>query len=190
MNRVGEGLSFLRRCRRIKELVANRSSIIDVHPVSSPVVHSILLCLGHFQTTWSLTLSGWRLSRPNRPHWAVPSQVFQALKSAALIGGSSAAAIAVGIVRNKAMAMLLGPAGIGLMGVYASIADVVRSVAQMGVNSSGVRQIAEAVASEDDRRIARTVMALRRIAVGLALLGALAMVACLAPDRVVDVRQR
>ncbi len=105
-----------------------------------------------------------------------PSYV-QILRSTALIGGSSGLTLLVGMARTKAIAMLLGPTGIGLMGVYASIADVVRSVAQMGVNSSGVRQIAEAVASEDDRQIARTVMALRRIAVGLALLGTLAMVA-------------
>jgi antigen flippase len=105
-----------------------------------------------------------------------PSYV-QILRSTALIGGSSGLTLLVGMARTKAIAMLLGPTGIGLMGVYASIADVVRSVAQMGVNSSGVRQIAEAVASEDDRRIARTVMAMRRIAVGLALLGTLAMVA-------------
>src|SRR4249920_3021242 len=88
-----------------------------------------------------------------------PSYV-QILRSTALIGGSSGLTLLVGMARTKAIAMLLGPTGIGLMGVYASIADVVRSVAQMGVNSSGVRQIAEAVASEDDRQIARTVMAL------------------------------
>ena len=109
-----------------------------------------------------------------------PSYV-QILRSTALIGGSSGLTLLVGMARTKAIAMLLGPTGIGLMGVYASIADVVRSVAQMGVNSSGVRQIAEAVASEDDRQIARTVMALRRIAVGLALLGTLAMVAFSGP---------
>ena len=68
----------------------------------------------------------------------------QILKSSALIGGSSVLNIGIGIVRTKAMAVLLGPAGFGLMGLYGSIADLAVSIAGMGVNSSGVRQIAEA----------------------------------------------
>ena len=78
----------------------------------------------------------------------------------------------IGIVRTKAMAVLLGPAGFGLMGPYGSIADVVVSIAGMGVGSSGVRQIAEAASSGDDKRIARTVTVLRRMAVLLGILGA------------------
>ena len=38
----------------------------------------------------------------------------QILKSTALVGGSQVLNIAIGIVRTKAMAMLLGPAGFGL----------------------------------------------------------------------------
>ena len=55
------------------------------------------------------------------------------LKSTALVGGSSALNIGIGIVRIKAMAMLLGPAGFGLMGLYSSIVDLAQSVASMGV---------------------------------------------------------
>ena len=47
------------------------------------------------------------------------------------------------------MAMLLGPAGFGLFGLYGSIANLTQSLAGMGINSSGVRQIAEAVGSGD-----------------------------------------
>lgn len=96
----------------------------------------------------------------------------QILKSSALIGGSSVVNIAIGIVRTKAMAVLLGPAGFGLMGLYGSIADVTLSVAGMGVNSSGVRQIAEAVGTGDTERVARTVAVLRRTSVILGILGA------------------
>ena len=97
------------------------------------------------------------------------------LKSSALIGGASAVTLLVGIVRTKAMALLLGPAGFGLMAVYNSIADLARSIAEMGVNSSGVRQVADAAASGDMRRIARTVVALRRVALVLGALGASAL---------------
>lgn len=89
----------------------------------------------------------------------------QILKSSALIGGSSVVNIAIGIVRTKAMALLLGPAVIGLFGLYGSIANLTQSIAGMGINSSGVRQIAEAVGSEDAVRIAQTTVVLRRMSI-------------------------
>jgi enterobacterial common antigen flippase len=96
----------------------------------------------------------------------------QILKSSALIGSASVLNIAIGIVRTKVMAILLGPAGVGLMGLYGSIADLTRSVAGMGINSSGVRQIAEAVGSGDTQRISRTAIVLRRTSIILGVLGA------------------
>jgi PST family polysaccharide transporter len=93
------------------------------------------------------------------------------LKSSALIGGSSVVNIAVSVVRAKAMAVLLGPAGVGLVGLYSAILDLTQSVAGMGINSSGVRQIAEAVGSGDDQRISRTATVLRRISIVLGALG-------------------
>ena len=101
----------------------------------------------------------------------------QILKSSALIGGSSTLTVAIGIVRTKAMAVLLGPAGVGLLGLYGSILDLALSIAALGINSSGVRQIAEAVGSGDNRRIARTVAVLRRTAIVLGILGAVLLAA-------------
>lgn len=97
----------------------------------------------------------------------------QIVKSSALIGGSSALNIMFGIVRTKAMAMLLGPSGYGLLGIYDSICSLTRTVAGMGINTSGVRQIAEAVGTGDSHRIACTVMILRRVAFYTGALGAL-----------------
>jgi antigen flippase len=101
----------------------------------------------------------------------------QILKSSALIGGSSVVNIAIGIARTKAMAVLLGPAGFGLMGLYGSISDLAQSIAGMGINGSGVRQIAEAVGSGDTARIARTAVVLRRTAIALGVLGAVLLIA-------------
>ena len=96
----------------------------------------------------------------------------QILKSSALIGGSSVVVILIGIVRTKIMAILLGSAGFGLLGLCSSIVELVVAVAGMGINSSGVRQIAEATGSGDERRAARTAAVLRRTAIVLGLLGA------------------
>ena len=105
----------------------------------------------------------------------------QIIKSSALIGGSSVINIGLGIVRAKAMALMLGPAGIGLLGIYSSIADLARTIAGMGINNSGVRQIAEATGTGDAQRIARTVITLRRVALLLGILGALLLVAFCVP---------
>jgi PST family polysaccharide transporter len=99
----------------------------------------------------------------------------QILKSSAVIGGSSIVNILLGIVRTKAMAMLLGPAGIGLMGTYNAVTDMVRAVAGMGVGDSGVRQIAEGVGTGNQLRIARSVVTLRRVVFVLGVAGALVL---------------
>lgn len=99
------------------------------------------------------------------------------LKSSAWVGASSVLTIAVGIVRAKALALLLGPAGVGLVGLYSSVLDVARSLAQMGTNSSGVRQIAEAVGTGDQQRIAVTSTVLARLVGWLGVAGALMMLA-------------
>ena len=100
----------------------------------------------------------------------------QILKSSALIGGSSAFNIALGIARTKAWALLLGPAGLGIMGIYSSILDLARTVAGMGVSSSAVREIAYANGSGDSRRTSLTVSTVRRLTLLLAGAGAVALV--------------
>lgn len=105
----------------------------------------------------------------------------QILKSSALIGGSSAFNVVVGIARAKAIAVLLGPAGVGLLGLYTSIANLGQSIAAMGISGSGVRQIAAAVGSQDTARVARTAAVLRRTSLALGVVGALALVALSGP---------
>src|ERR1700760_4908577 len=100
----------------------------------------------------------------------------QILKSSALVGGSSILNIAIGVVRTKVMAVLLGPAGFGLLSVYGSIVTLTQTLAGMGINSSGVRQIAAASGSHDTERIAQTTLVLLRISILLGLLGAVLLI--------------
>jgi O-antigen/teichoic acid export membrane protein len=105
----------------------------------------------------------------------------QILKSSVLVGGSTVFNVAIGIVRTKAFALLLGPSGFGLMGLYTSILNFAQSIASMGISNSGVRQIAAAVGSEETNRIARTASALRRASVALGLIGAFLLIALARP---------
>jgi enterobacterial common antigen flippase len=99
------------------------------------------------------------------------------LKSSALIGAASLINVGLGAVRTKAMAVLLGPAGFGLMGAFGMVVDLARNISQLGLTGSGVRQIAEAASSGDDRRLAVTTLVLRRVTVLCALLGAIILAA-------------
>jgi tRNA A-37 threonylcarbamoyl transferase component Bud32 len=47
--------------------------------------------------------------------------------------------------------LFLGPTGVGLYGLYASVYDLARTLAGLGINTSGVRQIAEALAYAHER---------------------------------------
>ena len=79
------------------------------------------------------------------------------------------------------MALILGPSGYGLMNVYGLITQLTSSIAGLGINSSGVRQIAAAVGTGDAGHIARTVTTLRRVALCSGALGALLLLALSRP---------
>ena len=95
----------------------------------------------------------------------------QIIKSTSIMGGSTAINIILRMVRMKVLAVLLGPSGVGIIGIFDSITALVNSVAGMGVETSGVRQIAEANASGDNEKIARTIITLRRTALFTGLFG-------------------
>lgn len=103
------------------------------------------------------------------------------LKSTSMIGGASVLNILIGMVRTKFVAVLLGPSGVGLLGMYGQITGLVGSVTGMGIGSSGVRQVAESVGTNDQDRIARTVKTLRRTAWLTGGFGLLVMVAFSVP---------
>ena len=88
----------------------------------------------------------------------------QILKSTSIMGGSSMITVLLKIVRTKVFAVLLGPAGVGLIGMYESVTGLASSVASMGIGTSGVRQIAEANGTGNHEKISRTITCLRRIA--------------------------
>jgi len=95
------------------------------------------------------------------------------LKSTTLVGGSQVMNILLGIVRTKFLAMLLGPAGIGMIGLYTGVMNTIGVFAGMGIGSSGVRQIAKAAGSDDKEGIARTIITMRRAAFVSGALGML-----------------
>ena len=69
----------------------------------------------------------------------------------------------IGLLRTKAVALLLGPSGVGLVGLYVSAIRLVGTFAQFGINESGVREVAAAAGTNNAERIAATAKTLRRV---------------------------
>src|SRR5579871_2044478 len=96
----------------------------------------------------------------------------QILRSTSIIGGASVVNILIGLVRSKAVAVLLGPAGVGLIGLLQNLMQTASSVASLGMSSVGTRQISEAAATGDMAAVAVARRALLLGTILLALIGA------------------
>jgi enterobacterial common antigen flippase len=90
-----------------------------------------------------------------------------------IIGGSSALHILFRILQSKAAALLLGPQGVGLMGLFNSVSGLAATLTGMGISTSGVREIAGAVENDNQKELARIVWAFRRLTLILGSIGAL-----------------
>ncbi len=114
---------------------------------------------------------------PPRP--ATDSSYGQILESSSIIGGAQVINLVIGLVRTKFVAVLIGPTGIGLLGIYLSINEMTAKIAGMGIQTSGVRDVAKFCGDGDENGVAKTITTLRRVcwftgAVGMLLLCVLA----------------
>lgn len=94
----------------------------------------------------------------------------QILRSSTIIGGASAINIVIGLLRMKVVALLLGPGGVGLIGLLQNLMTTAGSIASLGFGMAGTRQIAEAHDDATAAHAARRALVLGTAA--LAVLGA------------------
>ena len=83
------------------------------------------------------------------------------LRSTTIIGGAQGISYLIGMLKTKAVAILLGPAGVGLVGLYVSAVGFISTFTGLGITQSGVRDIAEADASSDEGEPARVTASLK-----------------------------
>lgn len=91
----------------------------------------------------------------------------QIFRSSAITGGASAITIIIGIIKVKVLATVLGPAGVGLMGLYQNTMSVASTLASCGLVSSGVRQVAAAAGEASVLATVRRALWLSNILLGL-----------------------
>lgn len=66
------------------------------------------------------------------------------------------------MVRTKLVAILIGPSGVGLVGLYNSATILIGILVGLGIGSSGIREVALAHSSGDPERLAHILKTLRR----------------------------
>lgn len=94
------------------------------------------------------------------------------LKATSLFGGVQLYNILIGIIRSKFTALLLGPYGMGITGLYTSATGLINAISGLGIGSSAVKNIAEANASGDQERIVKVISVFRKLVWITGLLGA------------------
>ena len=95
------------------------------------------------------------------------------MKAMGLFGGVQMMRIICSIVRTKLVAIWIGPVGVGLFGLFNNALDMLNIGTNLGIRGSSVRDISQAMASDDRSLIARIVVVVRRWSLWLGLGGAL-----------------
>lgn len=88
--------------------------------------------------------------------------------------------ILISIIRAKVVALLIGPTGVGIVGIFTSGTSLIQSTTQLGLSQSAVRDVSAAHASGDQNRINRVISALKKLVWITGLLGMVVTI-CLSP---------
>lgn len=96
-------------------------------------------------------------------------------KATSLFGSVQFFQILIQIVKSKFIAILLGPAGVGIIGLYQSGMQLVQNITNMGLASSAVRDVSEAFGLKDYSRINQVITTIRRLVWGTGILGMIAL---------------
>lgn len=95
------------------------------------------------------------------------------LKYTGLFGGVQGLNILMGLVRNKIIALLLGPAGMGLVSLFNTTVNFISQATNLGIAFGAVRHVSEVFDKGSDEEIAHFVKVVRGWSLLTALLGML-----------------
>ena len=98
-------------------------------------------------------------------------------RSTSLFGGVQGLNVLIGIVRNKCVAVILGPGGMGLLSLYNATVKLMSDATSMGIAMSGVKTMSARYEEGDEGKLADAVCLIRSWSVVVAIMG---MVLCMA----------
>lgn len=93
------------------------------------------------------------------------------LKYTSLFGSIQALNIFIGLVRNKLVALILGPGGIGLMSLFNSAIALLSNATNLGIATSSVKTLSELYEKGDEEQVKRHVRVIRQWALATAVIG-------------------
>lgn len=100
-----------------------------------------------------------------------PNNYSHIIKYTGLFGGIQGLSILVGLVRNKLVAIILGPQGMGLSSLLSSMAKLVSDSTNFGLAMSAIREISDAYNKGDEQALVRLICVVRSWCVLTAILG-------------------
>lgn len=98
------------------------------------------------------------------------------LKYTGIFGGVQGLNIIMALVRNKLIAVLLGPSGMGLVSLFNSSINFISQATNLGISFSAVKNISEIFDSGDEQRIEHVIKVVRSWGLLTALFGILVCV--------------
>lgn len=99
----------------------------------------------------------------------------QIMKATSLFGGVQVFNIIISIIRSKFIAILLGPAGMGIAGLLSSTTSLIGGLTNFGLGTSAIRDVAAANSTGNESRIATIVTVLKRCVWATGIIGTLVM---------------
>lgn len=105
------------------------------------------------------------------------------LKYTFLFGGVEGFVMLVGLIRNKLVAVILGPEGMGLMSLFNSTARLMSNSTNFGLGTSTVRNLSDSYERADDGEIGHLIAVIRSWSLFTSLFG---MLLCVVLSPVLD----
>ena len=93
------------------------------------------------------------------------------LKGTSIFGGVQVFNILISAIRLKFVAMILGPAGMGIAGLFTTVSTTIQQFASLGLNLAIVKEVGQS--KDDESRLADILAAIRPMILLSAILGAL-----------------
>ena len=97
-------------------------------------------------------------------------------KATAILSSVQFFNILIGVVRNKIVSMILGPTGMGVVGLMQSTSQTISGFTNCGVSVSSVKNVAQAYENKDISLLGKTIYVLKRL---VACAGSLAILVML-----------
>lgn len=101
-------------------------------------------------------------------------------KATALLGSVQLFNIIISVVRNKVVSILLGPAGMGIVGLLQSTSIVIYSISNCGLTSSALKNISVAYEKNDPIKLGKVVYVIKRL---LWITGLIAVAICISMSK-------